>query len=69
MPEPEERYVIVDLRVLEAIKELAWVQQVDWKLLPTIRLVLRVARIDPVTDNLVIGVKLARDLDEDQSNT
>jgi hypothetical protein len=64
MPEPEERYVIVDLRVLEAIKELAWVQQVDWKLLPTIRLVLRVARIDPVTDNLVIGVKLARDLDD-----
>jgi hypothetical protein len=64
MPEPEERYVIVDLRVLEAIKELAWIEQINWKLLPAIRLVLRVARIDPVTGNLVIAVKATRDLDQ-----
>jgi hypothetical protein len=64
MPEPEERYVTVDLAVLEAIKELAWLQQVNWTALPAIRLVLRIARIDPVTGNLVIAVTAARDLDD-----
>jgi hypothetical protein len=67
MPEAEEHYVVVDLHVLEAIKELDWIQRVDWKLIPAIRLVLRVARIDPVTGNLVIAVKLTRDLDDPQT--
>jgi hypothetical protein len=67
MPEAEEHYVVVDLRVLEAIKELDWIQRVDWKLLPAIRLVLRVARIDPVTGNLVIAVSATRDLGDPQT--
>jgi hypothetical protein len=65
MAEPE-RYVTVDLAVLEAIRELAWIQQVDWKIIPAIRLVLRVARIDPVTGNLVIAVTVTRDLEGGQ---
>ena len=55
----EERYVTVDLSVLAAIREVAATRPVDR---PAIRLVLPVARIDPVTNNLVIGVRVARDL-------
>ena len=62
MIRPEERYVVVDLGVLEAIRELANIQQFAWRALPGIRLTLRVARIDPVSGNLVIGVRVARDL-------
>jgi hypothetical protein len=64
MPKPEDRYIVVDLKVLQAIKELAWIQQLDWKMLPAIRLILRVASIDPITGRLVIAVKATRDLDE-----
>jgi hypothetical protein len=67
-PSAEERYVVVDLAVLEAIRqlsrELSWPGRVDKLSFPTVELLLRVVRIDPVTNNLVIGVKVARDLHE-----
>jgi hypothetical protein len=59
-----ERYVAVDLEVLAAIKELAWLQRIDWRTLPTLRLVLRVVRIEPSTGNILIGASVVRDLEE-----
>jgi hypothetical protein len=64
MPESGEGYVIVDLRVLQAIRDLDWIERVDWRFVPSIRLTLRVARVDPVSGTLVIAAKLARDLHE-----
>jgi hypothetical protein len=58
-------YVVVDLAVLQALRELAWVTDYDRHTLGAIRLVLRVARIDPITGRLVIAVSVARDLDTD----
>jgi hypothetical protein len=63
-----ERYVVVDLAVLEAVRELDWVQRVDWHLLPALRATLRVVHLDPVTNRLVIAVKVARDLEEPPSD-
>jgi hypothetical protein len=63
MSEPE-RYVAVDLAVLAAIKELAWLQQVNWQLLPALRLVLRVVRVEPATGNILIGASVVHDLEE-----
>jgi hypothetical protein len=62
MAEPE-RYVVVDLAVLEAIKELAQINKFAWPALAGIRLVLRVARIDEVSGSLVLGLRFVRELD------
>jgi hypothetical protein len=59
----QERYVAVDLEVLAAIKELDWLQRIDWRTLPTLRLVLRVVRIEPTTGNILIGAQVVRDLE------
>jgi hypothetical protein len=57
MPEPEpERYVTIDLALLDAIRE--------GRTLPAIRLLVRVATIDRVSNHLVIGVRVVRDLDD-----
>jgi hypothetical protein len=62
MPDRDEAYVTVDLVVLEAIRELAWLAQTDWHNLPRLRLLLRVARIDQVSGQLVLGLRFVRDL-------
>jgi hypothetical protein len=64
MPESGEGYVIVDLRILQAIRDLDWIQRVDWRVVPSIRLTLSVARVDAVSGTLVIAARLTRDLDE-----
>jgi hypothetical protein len=46
---------------VEAVKELAWIQDVDWHLLLPIRLALSVAHIDQ-HGHLVIAVRMVRDL-------
>jgi hypothetical protein len=57
MPEPEpERYVTIDLALLDAIRE--------GRTLPAVQLLLRVATIDRVSKHLVIGVRVVRDLDD-----
>jgi hypothetical protein len=61
---PEERYLAVDLAVLAAIKELAWLQQVNWHTLPSLRLVLRVVHVEPSTGSVVFGARVVRDLEE-----
>jgi hypothetical protein len=63
-PDQGERYISIDPVILQAIREFAWVTDYDRHTLPAVRLLMRVARIDPVTDNLVIGVRLVRDLNE-----
>jgi hypothetical protein len=72
MPNPEfpwesfreegEAYIAVDPLILEAIKELAWINQIDRYMQPILRLALRVAHITP-EGRLIISVKLVRDLD------
>jgi hypothetical protein len=61
---PEGEYVVVDPLVLETIKELAWLAQVDRRALPTVRLVLRVVQIDE-EGRLGIRMKVVRDLDDE----
>ena len=58
-----ERYVAVDLEVLAAIKQLDWLQRVDWHTLPTLRLILRVIRVEPATGNILIGAQVVRELE------
>jgi hypothetical protein len=67
MAEPE-RYVVVDLAVLEAVRELAQINKHAWPALPGIRLVLRVARIDEVSGSLVLGLRFVRDLEPPESD-
>jgi hypothetical protein len=57
----EGEYIVVDPLVLETIKELAWLAQVDRHTLPTVRLLLRVVRIDE-DGNLGIAMTVIRDL-------
>jgi hypothetical protein len=63
-PAEPESYVAIDPAILQAIKELAGTADRDRHVMPTIRAVLRVARIDPVTGNVVIGIRLTRDLNQ-----
>jgi hypothetical protein len=63
LPEQGEHYIALDPIVLEAIRELSWLSQIDRRNLPTIRLVLRVVRIDEVGGDLVLGLRFVRDLD------
>jgi hypothetical protein len=65
MAEPEEAYVVVSPLVLQAIKELFWVDLIDKRLQPVLRLVLEVASIDSTSGNLVLSVQVVRDLDEE----
>ena len=65
MAEPEERYIAVDPLILEAIKELAWIEQVDHSMQPILRLALRVAHIAP-DGRIVFGVRMIRDLAPEQ---
>lgn len=62
--EEGEHYVAISPILLKLIRETAWIHQLDPHVLPTVRLLLRVARVDPVTGNLVIGVKFLRELGE-----
>jgi hypothetical protein len=62
--DPEERYLVVDPLVLETIKELAWLAQIDRHTLPTVRLLLRVVRIDE-DGNLVVAMTVIRDVDDE----
>lgn len=57
-PEPE-RYVTVDLAILDAIRKLAELQQAA-------HLVLRVARVDRVSGRIVFSARLVRDLNDKQ---
>jgi hypothetical protein len=63
-PTPEGEYIVVDPLVLETIKELAWLAQVDRHTLPTVRLLLRVVQVD---DEGRLGVRFSviRDLHDD----
>lgn len=61
-PEPE-RYLAIDLDVLAAVKELAWLKQIDPHTLRQLRVILRVVRVEPATGNVIIGAQLVRDLE------
>jgi hypothetical protein len=60
----DQGYIVVDPRVLAAVRELLWVDLVDKHLQPVLRLVLQVVRVDPTSGNVVINAKLVRDLEE-----
>lgn len=64
LPE-QERYIVIDPVILEAIRELSWISDFDRHTLEGIRLVLRVARIDPTSGNLVISAQFVRALPDD----
>lgn len=59
----EERYIAVDLDVLRAVKELAWLKQIDPHTLSQLRVILRIVRIEPASGSVIIGAQLVRDLD------
>jgi hypothetical protein len=64
MAEPsQERYLAVDLEVLSAVRELAWIKQIDPHVLRQLRVILRVVHIEPATGNVIIGAQLVRDLE------
>ena len=65
MVEPEGEYIVVDPLVLETIKELAWLAQVDRQTLPTVRLLLRVVRIDE-HGGLGVSMTVIRELPDDE---
>jgi hypothetical protein len=60
----DQGYIVVDPRVLAAVRELLWVDLVDKHLQPVLRLVLQVVRVDPTSGNLVINAQLVRGLDD-----
>jgi hypothetical protein len=61
MTEPE-RYLAVDMMIIEAIRKL-WLEDVDQLKVPTVMLLLRVVRIDEISGQLVLGIRMTRDLD------
>ena len=65
MAELEGEYIVVDPLVLETIKELAWLAHVDRHTLPTVRLLLRVVRID-ADGNLAVSMTVIRELPPDE---
>ena len=58
-----ERYLAVDLDVLAAVRELAWLRQIDPHTLSQLRVILRVLKVEPATGNVIIGAQLVRDLE------
>jgi hypothetical protein len=72
MAEPEERYVTVDVALLQSIRELLTQRQVNpGAVVPTFRinagafrLIARLATIDEVSGRVVLGIRLFRDLDD-----
>jgi hypothetical protein len=62
---PEGEYIVVDPLVLETIKELAWLAKIDRHALPTVRLLLRVVRID-ADGNLAVAMSVIRDLPDER---
>jgi hypothetical protein len=62
LPDQGERYLSVDPIVLEAIRELDWLHRVDPRNLPTVRLLLRVARLDEISGHLVLGLRFIHEL-------
>jgi hypothetical protein len=61
-PEPEH-YIAVPVEVLEALKAL-WLEPEDDRLSAnTVRLLLRSVQYDQISGRLVLGIRMARDLD------
>lgn len=59
----QERYVVVHVDALKAVRELANMVQYYPHLMPIVRQVLRIASIDPA-GRILIGIRVVRDLDE-----
>jgi hypothetical protein len=63
-PEPEH-YVAVPLAVLDCLKALWLEDETDRISLGTVRLLLRSVRLDNISGNLVLGVRVVRSLDDE----
>jgi hypothetical protein len=64
-PTQREHYVAVPVEVLECLKALWLEDESDRISLGTVRLLLRSVRYDTISGQLVIGVRMTRDLDDD----
>lgn len=63
-PEPQEHYVAVPLAVLDCLKALWLEDETDRLSLGTVKLLLRSVRLDNISGNLVLGVRVVRSLDD-----
>jgi hypothetical protein len=64
-PEPEH-YIAVPLAVLDCLKALWLEDETDRLSLGTVKLLLRSVRLDQISGQLVLGVRMVRDLDDAQ---
>jgi hypothetical protein len=62
-PEPEH-YIAVPVEVLECLKALWLEPEADRLSLGTVRLLLRSVRYDQISGRLVLGIRMAHDLDD-----
>jgi hypothetical protein len=61
MNEQEEHYVAVPIPVLDALKALWLEDETDRLSLGRVQLLLRSVRLDNISGNLVLGVRVVRD--------
>jgi hypothetical protein len=65
VPDQGEHYVAVPIEVLEYLKALWLEDETDRLSIGTVRLLLRSVRYDTISGQLVLGIRMARDLDDD----
>jgi hypothetical protein len=68
-PEHGEHYVAVPLAVLDCLKALWLEDDTDRLSLGTVKLLLRSVRVDQISGQLVLGVRMVRDLDSTEKRS